>query len=153
MEIAFIKTPQGLVPLDDDEAEKMRRFKNGAVVRSDFKAMRNGGFFRKWWALVKMAFDLSSERMQPMMHKGVEVKPCYERFRKDVTILAGHYTPVFNALGEVRLEADSLRWSEMSEEEFDKLYSDTIDCILQKILPHIKREELDRAVRLTLGFA
>lgn len=153
MEAMLIKSPGGLVPMDDSEAEKLAKFKSGTVIRCEVREMRNGAFFKKWWALAKLAFDMAVERMQPTEYKGAQVLPSFDRFRKDLTIMAGYFDPVFNAKGELRLEPKSLRWSEMSEEEFEKLYSATIDCILQKILPHVKPAELDRAIRLTMGFA
>jgi hypothetical protein len=135
MEILLTKGPGGaLIPLDDDEAAKLGRIKTGGVVRADVSQMRNGAFFRKWWVLAKYAFDLWSETVEPIEYKGQPVLPEFQRFRKDLTILAGHYTPVFNARGELRLEAKSIAWANMAEDEFERLYSATIDVILRKIL-------------------
>ena len=135
MEILLTKGPGGaLIPLDDDEAAKLARIKTGGVIRADVSQMRNGPFFRKWWVLAKYAFDMWSETMEPVEYKGQPVLPEFQRFRKDLTILAGHYTPVFNARGELRLEAKSIAWANMAEDEFERLYSATIDVILRKIL-------------------
>jgi hypothetical protein len=41
---------------------------------------------------------------------------------------------VYNARGEVRVEAKSISFANMSEDEFEALYSDTINVILRKIL-------------------
>lgn len=154
MELMLIKSPAGsLVPLGEDQAEQLKRFKAGSVVRCQVSAMRNGQFFRKWWSLVKMAFDLASERMQPMEHRGMTVLPSFDRFRKDLTILAGYYDPVYRYDGSLRLEARSLRWDKMSEEEFEQLYSATIDAILQKVLPGIDQAQLQRAVDMTMSYA
>lgn len=135
MEVMLTKGPGGaLVPLDDDEAAKIARIKAGAVVRAEIAQMRNGAFFRKWWVLAKYAFDLWSETVEPIEYRGQKVRPEFQRFRKDLTIMAGYYNPVFNARGELRLEAKSIAWASMSEEEFDRLYSATIDVVLGKIL-------------------
>jgi len=135
MEVLLTKGPGGaLIPLDDDEAAKLSRIKTGGVIRADVSQMRNGAFFRKWWVLAKYGFDLWSETVEPIEYKGRPVLPEFQRFRKDLTILAGHYTPVFNARGELRLEAKSIAWANMAEDEFERLYSATIDVILRKIL-------------------
>ena len=135
MEVILTKGPGGaLVPLDECESAKIGRIRTGAVVRAEIAQMRNGAFFRKWWVLAKYAFDLWSETVEPIEYRGQKVLPEFQRFRKDLTIMAGYYTPVFNARGELRLEAKSIAWANMSEDEFERLYSATIDVVLSKIL-------------------
>jgi hypothetical protein len=60
--------------------------------------------------------------------------PSFERFRKDVTILAGHHHPVVNLKGELRMEADSIAFGNMSEEEFEKLYNATLAVLVHKVM-------------------
>lgn len=67
--------------------------------------------------------------------------PDFDRFRKDVTILAGHFVPVWNVRNELRLEADSIAFGNMDEETFEQLFSKTIDVILTKILPNSGYDE------------
>lgn len=155
MELALIKTPQGsLIPMSDEDAERMRRYKAGAVVRVDASEMRNGKFFRKWWSLVKLAFDVWAETAPQQQYKGVDVLPDFDRFRRDLTIMAGFFRPVFAANGEVRLEAESLRWAQMDEERFEKLYSATINVVLQKLLPkgRYTEDEIRALVDRTMEF-
>jgi hypothetical protein len=133
--IHAIKSQTGhLVPADDESAEAIRKFKAGNVVRLEAHQMRNGKFFRKFWALAKVAYDLWTETAEMPEYKGEPVQPSFDRFRRDLTILAGHYKVVVNIRGETRLEADSLAWSKMSEDDFEKLYSATINAVLQKVL-------------------
>ena len=142
-----------MIPASDEDEEVIRRIKNGSVVNCNISAMRNGALFRKWWSLVSTAFDLVSANMEPRLHNGVPVKMCKDRFRKDVTVLAGYYEPVYGADGSVTLEAVSLQWSKMTEETFEKLYSDTIDVILQKVLPGLDEADLNDAMERTLAYA
>jgi hypothetical protein len=67
-------------------------------------------------------------------YKGEPVMPSFERFRKDVTILAGHHHPVVNLKGELRMEADSIAFGNMSEEEFEKLYNATLAVLVHKVM-------------------
>lgn len=132
----LLKTANGaFIPATEADAELSRRFKVGSVVRMDLSEMRNGAYFRKWWALVKVAFEAWSDGLPYQEYHGEQVLPDFERFRKDVTIMAGFCRPVWNAKGELRLEAESLQWSKMTEDRFDQLYSATINVILSKILP------------------
>lgn len=155
MEVFMTKTMSGaLVPMDQDE-EAFKRFKSGSVIRCEVKEMRNGAFFRKWWALVKVGFDLWTESIPRCEFKGMEIEPNFSRFRKDVTILSGYYDPVFNVKGEIRMEAKSLKWGSMTEIEFNELYQKTINTILNKIIPSrkISEQELQDWANRVLEFA
>lgn len=133
MELLFQKGATGLIPACEESADWLRKKKLGATVLVDPREMRNGRFFRKWWALVKLGYDYWSECAATIEFKGKPVLPEFDRFRKDVTILAGFYYPVVNLKGEVRIEALSLKWAKMTEEEFAKLYDATIQVMLQKV--------------------
>lgn len=128
------KTPHGLVPDTDADWERAKRFKLGSVVRAEVKNPRNLRFFRKWWALVQVGYELWEETGVRAQYKGEEVKPNLERFRKDVTILAGHHHAVVNLNGEVRMEADSIAFANMDEETFEKLYNNTLFAIVHKVM-------------------
>ena len=144
MEILLTKTPSGaLVPATEDEVEKMRRIKAGATVRADVVQMRNYGFFAKWFALARIAFEAWSETTPTLEYKGQPVLPDFERFRKDLTILSGFYRPVFNAKGELRLEPESLKWGSMTEERFTQLFNATINAVLEKVLPRGRYTEAE----------
>jgi hypothetical protein len=156
MELTLTKTPQGhLIPFSDEDADNLRRYKAGSTVRADIAEMRNGAYFRKWWVLAKFAFDVWCETVPQREYQGVAVQPDFERFRRDLIILAGFFRPVFAASGELRLEPESLKWSKMNEERFDKLYSATINVVLEKLLPkgRYSEVELRALVDRTMEFA
>ena len=133
MDALLIRTPMGLIPGDDATREWLNKLKIGATVIADARQMRNGGLFRKWWALVNLGYSYWSDAVQTIEYEGERVLPELERFRKDVTILAGHYHSVVNIKGEVRIEADSLSWGSMTEETFTQLYDATIRVMLRKV--------------------
>lgn len=134
-ELICIRQPGGaLHPATDEDAEALRKIKSGAAVRVDVKMIRNYKFLQKWFTLAKYAFDVWSETVPPQQYRGQPVQPNFERFRKDLIVLAGYFNAVFNARGEVRVEAKSISFGSMSEEKFEELYSKTIDVILQKVL-------------------
>lgn len=143
MEVLCRRVPGGLAPESEDEAEKLRGIKAGASVRVTVTRETNAKFRRKWFVLAQYAFDLWSETMPDMEYRGQPVQRNFERFRKDLTILAGHFHPVWTAKGEMRVEANSLSWSRMNDETFERFYSATINAILQKILAHSKLTEAD----------
>ena len=84
---------------NEEEGEKMRRWKSGVVVRGDFAEMRNGAYFRKYWALVKLAFDMWEDQMPETLHRGVPVKAEMDRFRRDLGSVIEHYREVARRIG------------------------------------------------------
>ncbi len=131
----MVRQPGGmLAPATDEDAEALRKIKAGAAVRVEVRQIRNYKFLQKYMTLVKYAFDIWQETVPAQEYRGVPVQPNLKRFRSDLTIMAGHYDPVFNARGELRLEAKSVSFANMSEDDFEALYSSTINVVLQKIL-------------------
>lgn len=132
-DLMFMKTNTGLVPADDQTRDWYAKKKLGGMIQVDATEMRNGAFFRKWWSLVKLGFDYWQDDAETIEFKGERVLPDFDRFRKDVTILAGFYYPVVGLKGEVKIEPESLKWSQMTEDRFTKLYDATIQVLLQRV--------------------
>jgi hypothetical protein len=128
------RVPHGFVPDTEEDQEKCKRFRLGAVVKAEITNPRNLKFFRKWWALVQVGFEMWEETGIRNKYKGEEVLPNFERFRKDVTILAGFGYPVININGDVRMEAESISFANMSEESFEKLYNATLTVLVHKVM-------------------
>lgn len=158
MDLLFTKGTTGLLPACEEATEWLSKKKLGSTIRVEPHEMRNGAFFRKWWALVKLGFDYWSENAQTIEYKGQPVLPDFDRFRKDVTISAGFYFPVVNLKGEVRIEAESLKWASMTEERFEQLYSATIQVLLRRVFngqvcPHWSEDQLRSVAEQILSFA
>lgn len=155
MDFLFLKSPTGLTPACEEAADWLKKKKLGATILVEPREMRNGKFHRKWFALVRIAFDYWEETVAPIEYKGVQVKPNFRRFRKDITIMAGFFEPVVNAKGELRLEAESLQWASMTEERFTQLYDATVATLLAKILtgPQWNEYNLRQAVQQISEFA
>lgn len=140
-----------LVPVDAGQLELLEQLQPNAEYRATFTRPRNARFFRKWWALAKVAFE--AWEAPAVEYKGVKVQKNFDRFRKDLIVMAGFCEPVFNVKGELRLEPKSLRFDQMAEEDFNDLYSRTIDVVLGKILSNYTREDLDNQVERVLQFS
>jgi hypothetical protein len=155
-ELIMVRQPGGvLVPATDEDAEALRKIKAGTAVRVEVKQVRNVKFLRKWFTLARYAFDIWSETIEPQEYKGQPVMPDFDRFRKDLIILTGNFTAVYNARGEVRVEAKSISFAGMDEAGFEKLYSKTIDVILGKILAggRMTEDQLRNHVENVLHYA
>ena len=143
MEVMLIKSPTGaLIPFSDEDRDALAKVKTGDAVRVDVVRVRNPQFLKKFFCLVRFLFDIWQEGVKPKTYRGQEVKPNLERFRKDLIILAGHYEASYSILGDVRLQAKSISFAKMTEEEFEDLYSQVINVALTKV---IDRPDLDEA--------
>lgn len=144
IEISIQKGPNGImIPLNDLEKSKVESFKAGEVYTGKFVKMRNGQFFRKWWDLVNFAFEnWEPPGLDHLKYQGQPVQKSMERFRKEVTILAGHFEVVVDYKGNIRKEAKSISFASMSEDEFTRFFSATIDAILLHFLDGYDRDKL-----------
>ena len=106
----------------------------GATLQAEVKQAHNYAFLRKMHALFKLAYDHFVEYgVGEQTYKGQRVTPDYDRFRKDLTILAGHYTPVFRIDGSVRLEAKSISYDKADNEAREKIFDDVLNVALDRV--------------------
>ena len=124
--------------------------KSGEVVSAEIKRPRNYRFHKKYFALMNYAFGVWAPEC--LEYKGQQVGKSFDRFREDITILAGYYTLTENVKGEVRAEADSISLGKTSGDEFASLYSKTIDVLLKHIFKNYTREDIDKVVDNIIGF-
>lgn len=133
----FRKMPGGmLVPDNDETVEYLQKVKTGAVLSGEFKQPRNYKFLQKTMVLFNYCFDHFADRMGEvgLEYMGQRAAPSKDRFRKDLTILAGHYSVTYDILGNVKLEAKSLSYASCSEEEAERIFSDVINAALKHVV-------------------
>ena len=142
METFFIKANGALHPASDVDRELLGKLKTGQPTRVTFTRARNYQFHKKWFSLLNLAFDYWSPPDNFVGEKN------FERFRKDVTILAGYYEQTIRLDGSTRTEAKAISFAKMSEDEFEDLYSKTIDVIIKYALTQYTGDELRSVVEL-----
>lgn len=150
-EIVVIKTSGGLLaPADQPTADYLAKVRVGEVVKVKATRMRNPGHHRKFFALLNFAFDA----WEPVekLYKGEPVQKNFEQFRADVVILAGYYDTAIRLNGDTRVTAKSISFGSMGQDEFDSLYSATVDVILARILKSYTRADIDQVVERLLAF-
>ena len=129
MKINFIKAAGGmLVPASDIEADKMNRFKAGDNYEVEIKLTRNGKFHGKVFAFFNFCFQYwKGENEYQDESKQFDV------FREHLTVLAGYYDSFHGIDGRVRVEAKSISYAKMTQDEFEGLYSALINAALKHI--------------------
>lgn len=131
MKIEMIKEAGGVFrPVNDMEYEKTVKFKTGEQYSVEIKLARNPAFHRKVFAFFNFCFEywkgdneFQSESKQ------------FDIFRQHLTCLAGFYDQYSNIHGEVRIEAKSLAFSSMNQEEFEECYNALIRAALKHLFP------------------
>ena len=137
--------------LDQETVQAVSAMAEGAVISGNFVKKRNPKFHRKFFALLRVGFDLW-EPHEINTDWGCPEKS-FKQFRAQVTVLAGYGEPVFNLNGTFRMVPKSISFANMSEEEFAELYSNVIDVILKNIPTNYEREDIERAAEEILGFS
>lgn len=151
-EIVVTKTASGsLAPADQQSADYIARLKLGEVVKVKATRMRNPGFHKKYFALLNLAFDAWEPAENT--YRGQTVQKSFEQFRNDLIVLSGHYDTAITLKGETRLTAKSISFSSMGQDEFETLYSATVNVILARILTNYTRADLDQVIDRLMSFA
>ncbi len=147
-----------LVPVSDDDQVFVRQLKTGQVIRAEFRKARNPHFHRKFFALLKLGFDHFEP--QPCQMAGTDQwftpEKNFEEFRRWVTVKAGFYDVIGYPDGGVRVRARSLKFSSMSQEAFEQLYSTAVDVLLQYVLHPGRgwnRRKVESLVERIINFA
>lgn len=131
-EVMAMRTPQGFAPWDDEASEQLKRIKVGSLVRIGVRVVRNALFHRKVMSLFKFAYD----QWEPEINReSMRQYKSFDVFRHELTILAGHYTQYVSLLdNRLHLEAKSLSFAKMSEQEFEGVYRDLKRVVWDRII-------------------
>jgi len=119
MKLTLIKTLSGLKPAHNSDYELYKKLKLNEEYQCEVKQVRNIRFHRKFFALLNMLYD------------NQEIYTNLDSLRKDLTIAAGYYDERVNFSGEVIIEAKSISFAKMSQQEFDELYNRVLDVIVK----------------------
>ena len=144
MKINFVKQPGGvLIPADDYEVERLTKFKTGEMYEVEIKLSRSPAFHRKCFAFMKFCFEhWRSDREFLDEHEQ------FKCFRNNLTVLSGYYTETFKINGDVRIEAKSLSFGSMDQEEFEGCYNAMITAACK----HIFKSTDDNTYNQLLSF-
>lgn len=149
MKIYCVKQAGVLVPSTEEDAEQLNKIAAGKVVSVEVKQTRNYQFHQKFFAALNLGFDAFDPQAT---HKGEPVQKSFDRFRKDVIILAGYYDNVANIKGEVRAEAHSISFGSMSQERFEEVYNAVVNVLLTRVLRNYTRSDFDKVIQELIKF-
>ena len=136
------KTAHGyaLMPAHQSDLDEIKKLPVHQPMRVKVTRIRNVGHHRKWWALVNYAYDLWETPDDFLGEKNLD------RFRKDLIILCGLYEKVWRLDGTLRIEPRSISFASMDQDQFDELYSKTIDVVIKYVLRDYSKDDLARVI-------
>lgn len=136
MKLYLNNTAAGLVPLYDDDYEQKRKLRLGKVYLAEIKLARNVQFHRKYFALIKCAWEYQNESVQSFFHNDCNL------FRKTVEVAAGICDRVFNLRLKEWVDIPrSISFSAMDEAEFAEMYERIKDVLFSTFLKDIDYKE------------
>jgi hypothetical protein len=120
MEIYLRNTINGLIPLYPSDFDEKRKLKLGQDYKANITNPRNYEFHKKFFALMNIG------------HENTSLEMPFKTYRKYVTQKAGYFKTYATHKG-VMIEADSISFASMTQDEFEELYSRVIDVIIKDI--------------------
>ena len=135
----MIKSAGGVfVPLDDEQAETLKKFRNGEQYEIEIKLSRNPQFHRKVFAFFKFCFDHWSADKTEWQFQDEQAQ--FDTFRKNLTVLAGYFDKTYTIKGDVRIEPKSLAYGNMEQDEFERCYQALITAAIKNIFQGCDRQ-------------
>ena len=129
MKLLLRNTISGLIPLYPSDYDEKRKLKLGQDYEADIKNPRNIGFHRKFFAMVNIGHENTSMEMP------------FETYRKYMIMKAGYFKAYQTPKGHY-YEADSISFGNMTQDEFEEVYSRVLDKIIIDI--GSTREEIEK---------
>ena len=119
MKIQVVKTSNGIIkPAYGSDHEYFKKIPINEVFEIEYKKQRNIKFHRKFFALIKLAYENQNDYR------------LMEDLRRDLLITSGNYNEVVNKItGEVFKVADSISFSNMDDVKFNEVYESVKEVI------------------------
>lgn len=135
MELHAIKTADGLLrPATETDRDELGKLRQGRIVRLSMTRSRNPDFHAKFFALLRIGFA-HQDRYE-----------AFEAFRYELTVRCGFFYAHTHVDGSVSFYPRSIAFHSMEQDEFERLYSQAIDVLLQHFLIDLDDEDLREAV-------
>lgn len=137
MELYLYNTSQGLKPCYDEDFDEKKKLKIGVTYKAKITLVRNLDFHRKYFALIRTAWEYVNERFQRELFRDN-----IENFRKGIEVAAGHCDLVFNPRIKEYVEVPrSIAFDKMDNIEFQDLYEKVKNVLFATFLKNIDEDE------------
>ena len=144
MKINYLKQAGGvLIPASDLDSEKTLKLKTGGLYEVEIKQTRNPKFHAKVFAFFNFCFEHWRGDLE-----FISEQKQFDVFRANLTVLAGYYDSFYKIDGSVRIEAKSIAYSAMSQQEFEQFYI----ALTNAAMKHIFKDSSEQTYQQLIGF-
>lgn len=110
----------GLIPVDDEGIKYLYNRKPGDVLSCEIKQTRNYENHKRFFKFLQVTFDMQDHFEN------------LEYYRHWLTMKAGYFDTIVAPNGKTIFKAHSLAFDMMDEDEFKKVFSNSIDVFLKE---------------------
>jgi len=121
MLLTLVRTEKGLVPIDDDSVEAIRKVALGSQIFCEYKPRRNMKFHKKYFALLN-AVILNQNKFKTV-----------DNLHEIVKYRSGYYDTFLGSNDEKFIKTKSISFHTMDNLEFEKFYSVAIDVCAELV--------------------
>ena len=126
MKLRVVNTPTGFVCETDEDYEAKRKLKIGSTYEVTIKEMRNPLFNRKFFAMLRVAWDFLPEWEREKYGNNPDM------FRYAVEVKAGFCEMVYVPKSDnIVIKAKSIAFDKMNETDFEKVYNGVRDILIR----------------------
>lgn len=140
-----MNTARGLIPMYDEDYEDKKKLKIGQVYRAKVTVPRNIGLHRKYFSLVRCAWDMLTPELRAEYGEGkTDNEHAIEDFRRDIQMDAGYYDIMYcHGIDRKIKVPKSISYNNLSGEGFETLYRRVREVLFEKYLAHITMEQFE----------
>lgn len=128
------------MPTEERDLPALQKFRNGELYEVEVKLTRNPAFHRKVFAFFNFCFEhWAADKTE---WKYFDERKQFDTFRKNLTVLAGYKDVTYTIDGRMRVEAQSLSYGNMDQDEFEQCYSALINAALKHVFGNTTDENV-----------
>lgn len=120
MKLWLHNTISGLIPLYPSDMDEKRKLHLGFDYECEIKNPRNYQYHKRFFALLNVGWENSKLKMP------------FETYRHYITMKAGYFKTYQTPKG-IFYEAESISFARKSQDQFEQIYSDVLDKIIEDI--------------------
>lgn len=140
MKILLKRQGNTLLPLSEQDFERLQRIKEGMIIEVEYKKPRNPLFHNKFMSMIRVVFD------------NQEQYDTIEGVMNVFKVQLGHCDTMMYRDLEIKIPR-SISFSKMDEIEFAEFYNRAVEFALSRFLPTVTREQLEQYVSQIANYA